>query len=182
MPFPSTKIIALVFTALAVTACASSRSLDQSFADIGANAELKGVLFSDRSFDYSDVDLTVYEGRLLLTGTMRSEDGRNKLIENAWKAKNVDEVIDEIFVGDKTPFTQGFEDTRIDNVLKTKLITDRDVTSTDYKVAVSRAIVYLIGSSRNEAERDEAARLASEVAGVEKVVSYVTIRAPLNAQ
>jgi len=176
------RIAALGLTLLALSACASSRSLDQSFADISGNAELKGVLFTDREHDYGDIDITLYEGRLLLTGTMRSEVGRKKLIENAWKADSVDEVIDEIFVGDKTPFTQGFEDTRIDQVLRTKLIADRDVTSGDYKIAVSNAVVYLIGSAQNEAELEEATRLAANISGVEKVVSYVTLRNKLIPQ
>lgn len=170
------RIAAICLSVLALSACASSRSLDKSLSDIGANAELKGVLFADRQYDYSDIDITLYEGRLLLTGTMRSDDGRKKLIANAWKADGVEEVIDEIFVGDKTPFTQGFEDSRIDQVLRTKLIADRDVTSGDYKIAVSQAVVYLMGSARNDAELNEATRLAANISGVEKVVSYVTLR------
>lgn len=166
----------IVAAALAAAACASSRSLDKSFSDLSASTELKTVLFSDRSYDYSDIDITIYEGRLLFTGTMRSEDGRKKLIENAWKADGVTQVIDEIFIGDRTPFGQGFEDTRIDQTLRAKLIADKDVTSSDYKIAVSGAVVYLLGSARDKAELDEAVNLARTISGVEKVVSHIDIR------
>lgn len=172
------KIFAPVFllgAAMALGACASSRNLDESFSDLSGNAELKAVLFADRSYDYNDVDTTLYEGRLLLTGTMRSEQGRAKLIENAWKAENVDQVIDEIFVGDKTSFGQGFEDARIDQVLRARLIGDEDVVSGDYKIAVSGAVVYLLGEARSPAEHDRALELARTVAGVEKVVSHVAV-------
>ena len=162
--------------ALFLSACASSRSLDESFSDLSASTELRTALFSDRSYDYSDIDITMHEGRLLLTGTMRSEDGRRKLIENAWRADDVDQVIDEIFVGDKTPFGQGFEDTRIDQVLRAKLIADNDVVSGNYKIVVSRAIVYLIGTARDEMELQETLALAQSVAGVEKVVNHVAQR------
>lgn len=167
--------------ALTLGACASSRNLDQSFADLSGNAELKAVLFADRSHDYNDIDTTLYEGRLMLTGTMRSEQGRAKLIENAWKADNVEQVIDEIFVGDKTSFGQGFEDTRIDQVLRARLIADEGVVSGDYKIAVSGAVVYLLGEARNQAELDRAVELARTVAGVEKVVSHVTLARPAGA-
>lgn len=169
--------ILLAAAALTLGACASSRNLDESFSDMSANAELKAVLFADRTHDYSDVDLTVYEGRLMLTGAMLSEEGRRKLIENAWKADGVDEVIDEIIIADKkTSFGQGFEDARIDQTLRTRLIADSDVTSSDYKMSVSRAVVYLIGVARSKKELDEAIRAARSVAGVEKVVSHVVIR------
>lgn len=172
----------VLLAALFLTACASSRSLDDSFSDLSGNAELKGVLFTDRSHDYSDVDITLFEGRLMLTGTMRSEPGRAKLIENAWKADGVDQVIDEIFVGDRTSFGQGLADTRIDQTLKAKFLADEDVISSRYKVAVSGGAIYLIGAARSQAELDEALSLASAIGGVKKVVSHVVLRTPGDAQ
>lgn len=164
--------------ALVLGACASSRNLDQSFSDLSGNAELKGVLFADRTHDYGDIDITLYEGRLLLTGTMPSEAGRAKLIENAWKADNIKEVIDEVFVGDHTTMGQGFEDARIDKTLRARLIGDKDVVSGDYKIAVSGAVVYLLGAARSQGDLDRALELARTVSGVEKVVSYVVVRGP----
>ena len=172
------RIIITAAVAIGLAACASSRGLGDSVTDLTANAEIKGVLFSDRNHDYSDVDLTVYEGRLMLTGAMPTEEGRAKLLANAWKAEGVDQVIDEIKIDEKTSFGQGFEDTRIDQTLRAKLLADADVTSGDYKIAVSNAIIYLIGSTRTQAELDEALRLASTIGGVKKVVHYVNVRMP----
>ncbi len=160
---------------ISLSACASSRNLDESLTDLGANTEMKGVLFTDRSYDYSDIDLTFYEGRLLLTGAMRAEEGRKKLIENAWKVDGVDQVIDEIIIGDRTSIGQGFEDARIDKTLRAKLIGDRDIVSSDYKIAVSGAHVFLLGKATDKESLDSALAHARSVAGVEKVVSYVTV-------
>lgn len=174
--------ITILAVAALTAACASSRNLDESFTDIGGDAQLKGVLFTDRSHDYSDIDITIYEGRLLLTGSMRTEDGREKLLVNARKAEGVDEIISEVEIGEKTSFGQGFEDARIDQVLRAKLIADADVTSVRYKIAVSKAVVYLIGAARNQKELDRALKLAAETPGVEKVVSYVALPEPAPAQ
>jgi len=163
----------------ALGACASSRNLDQAFSDLSGNADLKGVLFTDRTHDYGDIDITLYEGRLMLTGTMKSETGREKLMQNAWKADGVKEVIDEVFVGDGTSFGQGLEDSRIDQVLRARFIGDKKVVSADYKIAVSNAVVYLLGVARSQTELDRAVELARTVAGVEKVVSHVALRGPL---
>ncbi len=167
-------IVALVL-ALA-SACASSRNLDESVTDIGADSELKAVLFADRTHDYGDVDLTIFEGRLLLTGTMRSEEGRQRLIENAWKAGGVDQVIDEIVVGGKTSFGQGLEDARIETALRSKLVFDGGVRSSNFKIAVSGGVVYLLGATLTERSLNEALDLARSTGGVEKVVSHVLIR------
>ena len=172
---PFFTAVAIASVALLSAGCASSRNLDKSVTDIGANAELKGVLFADRSHDYGDVDITVFEGRLMLTGTMKSEEGRRKLIENAWKADGVDQVIDEIIVGDGTSLGQGFEDSRIDATLRTRLIADGDVKAGSFKTAVSKGVVYLIGVTHTDRQLNAALDIARSIGGVEKVVSHVLV-------
>lgn len=164
--------------ALALSACASSRTLGGSISDISADTQLKGVLLADRTHDYADVDLTVYEGTLLLTGTMRSAEGRDALLANAWKASGVDKVIDEIIIGDKTSFGQGVEDSRIEAALRARLIADGDVKSGDFKIAVSNGAVYLLGAARDEAQIARATQIASGLSGVSRVVSHVGVRSP----
>jgi len=168
----------LIFAAIAASAlgaCASSRSLDESFTDMGAAANFKSILVADRTHDYADVDITLFEGRLMLTGTILTEEGRAQLLANAWKADGVDQIIDEVVIADKTSFGQGFEDTRIDQTLRATLVVDDAVSSGRYKIAVSRGVVYLIGAARTEAERNRAVELARTVSGVEKVVSHVAL-------
>lgn len=169
-------VVALAAALFAASACASSRNLDQSLTDFGADAELKSVLFADRTHDYGDIDLTIFEGRLMLTGTMKSEEGRRKLIENAFKANSVDQVIDEVVIGGGTSLGQGFEDSRIDATLRARLIADGDVKSGDFKASVSNGAVYLIGVTRTQAQLDAALEIARSIAGVERVVSHVLVQ------
>ena len=163
---------------LALSACASSRSLGESITDISADAQLKGVLLADRSHDYADIDLTVYEGTLLLTGTMRTTEGRDALIANAWKAGGVEKVIDEVVVGEKTSFGQGVEDSRIEAALRARFITDENVKSGDFKIAVSGGAVYLLGAARDAGQIARANEIASGLTGVSRVVSHVGVRTP----
>lgn len=168
--------IAAIFLMSLAAACASSRTLSGSVADLAIDADLKATLFADRSYDYSDVDLTVYDGRLMLTGTMLSDEGHRKLIENAWKADGVKQVVDEIQVADHTSLGQGLEDTRIDQTIRTKFMTSGDIRSANYKIAVSRGVVYLLGVARDEKELNKAIEAARTVSGVEAVVSHVVYR------
>ncbi|MGF1545057.1 MAG: BON domain-containing protein [Parvularculaceae bacterium] len=172
-----------VAAAVALAACAGSRSLDDSFSDLGADAKLKQTLLVDREHDYGDIDITIFEGRLMLTGTMASEAGRRKLIENAWKAGGVDEVIDEVFVGDDTGLAQGVSDGRIDASLRAKLIADDGVRSRQVKIAASNGVVYLLGEARDQAELERVIAHARKTPGVSKVVSHVVYEgvAPLAA-
>lgn len=170
------RISTLVLVLGTLGACASSKTIGASLDDFNASQTLRGSLLLDRGFDYSDIDITIYEGRLLLTGTMRSEEGHRKLLASAWKAENVIQVIDEIFVGDKTPRGQGLVDGRIDQAISTKLITDRGVTSADYKVAVSGGVVYILGVARDDIALDRTLNHARSTSGVKQVVSHVIFK------
>ena len=156
-----------------LSACASNKTLGSSVDDFSAAQTVRKALLTDRNYDYSDVDITMYEGRLMLTGTMRSEEGRRKLVANAWKASNVRQVIDEIVIADKTKMGQGFKDSRIDQAINAKLLTDRGVTSADFKVAVSQGNAYIIGVARDQIELDRVLNHARSTANVVRVVSHV---------
>lgn len=182
-----TSLRRAAFAAAAIAslaACASSRNLGTNVDDLSANAQLKAVLFADRKHDYSDIDLTIYGGRLMLTGTMRTEDGRKKLIDNAWKASGVEQVIDEVIVADHTTRGQGLEDSWIDQSIRARLLTSDSVTSANYKMSVSQGVVYLLGVARDESELEKTLEIARKTAGVEKVVSHVVYfqssQAPIN--
>lgn len=170
--------IAVAAAVMLIPGCASERTLGGTFRSIGSDASLKTKLFTDRRFDYSDIDLTVSEGRLLLTGTMRSEEGKAVLIERARLVRGVRQVIDEVAIDEKTSRGQGWDDSEIDRTLKTRMLTQRGVDSRNYKVAVSQGVVYLIGRARDDQELQNALAIARDVKGVSRVVSYVNILFP----
>jgi len=179
MPATAARLL-FIAIAMLLAACASSRTLGGSVDDLSANATLKRVLFTDRKYDYDDIDLTILDGRLLLTGTMRSEAGRQRLLENAWKASAVRQVIDEVLIEDKTSFGQSLADSRIDKTLRGRLVGDRSVSHSNYKFAVSRGVVYVLGVARDEIELDRVLTAARQISGVNGVVSHVLYRnAPL---
>ena len=107
---------------------------------------------------------------------MKSEDGHKKLIDNAWKASGVDQVIDEIIIADGTSIGQGFEDSRIDATLRARLISDSDVKSGNFKASVSRGVVYLLGVTHSDAQLNAAVDIARSISGVDKVVSHVLVK------
>lgn len=168
-------IVVALIAALAVSGCASERTLGGTFRGIGSDAALKSKLFTNRQHDYSDIDLTLSDGRLLLTGTMRSEEGRAVLVERARVVKGVKQVIDEVVIADKTSRGQGWDDSEIDRTLKTRWLTSKGVDSRNYKVSVSQGVVYVIGRARDDQELQNALAIARDVKGVSRVVSYVDL-------
>jgi osmotically-inducible protein OsmY len=123
-----------------------------------------------------DLDATVYQGRVLITGRVPSEDWRQEAVQRTWKVDGVKEVYDEIEVGPETHFSDDARDTVISTRLRNNLLFDTGIKSINYTVKTENGIVYVIGSARSQDELDRVTSYARNIANVRRVVSYVKIR------
>lgn len=129
------------------------------------------------NFDLAhDLDATVYEGRVLLTGRVPSEEWRQEAVKRTWQVGGVKEVYDEIEVGPDPGTMQSARDTIATGRLRTELIADGDVRSINYTITTVNGVVYIIGSARSQAELDRVTDYARNLSNVRRVVSYVRIR------
>lgn len=166
--------LALLLPALVLVACAQNRTLGDRVDDSSASLSLKRQLLFDRQVDTSDIDMTVFEGRLLLTGTVRTPADAEEIIDKARKIGSVREVISELVVQqEKTTFAQGTKDAYIDQKLETALIADTGVAAGNYRVLVSQGSVYLLGIAQGPNELRRVTGQAQAIDGVKEVVSHV---------
>ncbi|MEM9421995.1 MAG: BON domain-containing protein, partial [Pseudomonadota bacterium] len=113
------------------------------------------------------------EGRVLLTGTVRSEEARLALTDKASRMTLISEVLNEVIVGAGTPVGQGAKDALIDQRLSAALVADNAVYSGNYKFSISSGTVYLLGVAQGPGELSRVTGHAQAVDGVRNVVSHV---------
>ena len=123
-----------------------------------------------------DLDATVYDGRVLLTGRVPKEEWRQEAVKLAWKADGVKEVYDEIQVGPDTHFMDEARDTVISTRLRNDLVFDKYIKSINYTVRTADGVVYVIGTARSQQELNRVTDYARNIPNVRRVVSYVRIR------
>jgi osmotically-inducible protein OsmY len=123
-----------------------------------------------------DLDATVYEGRVLLTGRVPSQEWREEAVKRTWKVDGVKEVYDEIEVGPDTHFSDQARDTVISTRLRNDLVFDGQVKSINYTVKTENGVVYIIGSARSHDELERVTSYARNIPNVRRVVSYVRLR------
>ncbi len=156
---------------------AQDRSIGSAIDDTGTDLDIQSQL-ADDSFDaYRRVHVEVYEGRVLLTGTVKTPEERQKAARIAWSRPNVKEVINEIEVTDKSPVKRWPKDTWISTRLKTKMMWDRKVKSLNYQVDVVNGTVYLSGVAHSPEELERLTDIARNMKGVKRVVSHVRVKA-----
>jgi osmotically-inducible protein OsmY len=123
-----------------------------------------------------DIDVTVYQGRVLLTGKAPTPEMKAEAQQLASGVKGVRTVYNEIEVAPSETAWNSAKDAWITSQVRSGLIFNSHIRSDNYTVETVDRSVYLIGSARSQAELDAATTTARYVPGVKRVVSYVEIR------
>ena len=123
----------------------------------------------------SRISVNTNEGRVMLTGSVNDRKYAVEAIKIAWNTKGVKEVINEVEISQKGPETRA-KDAFIEAQIKGKYLVEKNLASVNYTVDVNNAKVYVLGIAQSQNELSRALTIASEVNGVEKVVSHVTLK------
>ena len=152
------------------------RSSKQAAIDIIIKAKIEEAMFS-RDYDklFSKVRVIVYEGRVLLVGTVLEESIKEKAYQISWNTKNVKEVASYITIG-KNDLIDYVKDTRISLELRAKLLTDKEVSEVNFSVTTENRILYLVGIAQNNIELNKVIQHASNIAGVKKIVNLIKLK------
>ena len=134
-------------------------------------------LWLKQGFDlYSHLNLTVKEGRVLVTGSVPNPDMRVDAIRLAWQADGVRQVINEVTIAQGGGFTGYVTDKWITGDINTHLLLDKYVQSINYTVDTVNNTVYLMGIAQDQKELDRVLNYARNTQYVKNVVSYVRLR------
>ena len=124
----------------------------------------------------ADLNVTVYEGRTLLTGTAPTPEMKAQAQEVASRVPGVRTVYNEIEVAPPEGAWKSAKDAWITSQVKSDLVFNTHVRSVNYTIETVNSSVYLIGSARSQDELNSATNMARYVPGVKRVVSFVEIR------
>lgn len=145
----------------------------------GAASDMRiKTLISEKWFSYkvdtfNKLNLTVDQGRVLITGIVQNPDDRVEAVRLAWQVSGVKQVINEIRVADGEGVGGYVKDTWITTRLRTAMTFDKNVDAINYSIDTVNGTVYLMGVARSQQDLDRAVYLARTIPGVKQVVTYV---------
>lgn len=160
--------------ALGVSA-AKEGGLQTSIKDEAIRIKISDLWFKRSTDMFSKLNLTVNQGRVLVTGVVQNPQDRVEAIRLAWQPKGVKQVINEIRVGNANSFASYAKDTWIAGQLRTRLTFEKNVQSINYSIEVVQGAVYLMGVAQDQAELDRTIRISRRISGVKEVISYVKL-------
>ena len=152
------------------------RSPKQAAIDILIKAKIEEAMFSNNYEKlFSKVRVIVYEGRVLLVGTVGQEDMKEKADTISWDTQNVKEVANYITIG-KNDLIDYVKDTRISLEFRAKLLTDKEISEVNFSVTTENRVLYIVGIAQNDQELNKVMEHASNIAGVKKIINLVHLK------
>jgi osmotically-inducible protein OsmY len=143
--------------------------------DSKMSAELKIALLEISEQHFAKVGIEVFEGRVLLTGVVPTEQMRADAVSAAWKIAGIKAVLNELAIGDQA-LTDTARDGWITTQLTSKLTFDKHVRAINYAIETVGGTIYLIGIAQNQAELDRVIAHARSVGYVRNVISHVRVK------
>ena len=133
--------------------------------------------YIDKGFTlFHQVQITVTEGQVVLTGSVDLPETRVDAVQLAWQTPGVRQVVDELQVAEASGFGSSVNDAWIANKLRTQLMFSGDVKNINYTIDVVNGTVYLMGIAQDQAELDQVIALARDISDVKKVVNHVMLK------
>jgi osmotically-inducible protein OsmY len=127
---------------------------------------------ADPALEASHINVVAYNGIVLLTGQVPSQQLRTLATNTVVTLPKVRQVFNEMQIQGKTSLLARTNDTWLTTKVKTKLISHKDIDSGRIKIVTEDGVIYLMGMlSRVQAEK--AAEVARTTGGVQKVVKAI---------
>lgn len=152
------------------------RGADGLASDFAITTDIRQALArTDPKLDAA-VTVTVYDGRVLLTGQVPAPEMKIVAARLARENPHARAVYDEIEVTGNDTFWDDAKDTWISTQVRSGMVLDPDIRGVNYMIETENGSVYLIGMARTPRELERVTDIARRVRGVKRVVSYVEVR------
>ena len=124
----------------------------------------------------------VLDGRIFLTGKVENPEDKLKLTKMAWETEGVRSVRNDIKVKEDFDFKQSAKDLLITSQLRTALIIDKEIKSTNYQIDTYKKKIYIYGIAMTSNEKEKVIDEAKQILDVKDVIASILLVENLRIQ
>ena len=121
------------------------------------------------------VKTKVLDGRIFITGKVDNPEEKLIITKLAWETKGARSVKNDIKIKEEFKFKQSAKDLLITSQLRTALILDKNIKSTNYQIDTYKKKIYVYGIALTLEEKDLVISEAKEILDVEDVVASIIL-------
>ena len=159
----------------ALGACSSTQPPAVQIDDARIHTELTARLAADDDTSPFSIDINVNEGVVHLTGAVESATAREEAGRIARSIEGVREVVNDVQLGGEQTLGEKVDDASVTARVKAKIAASSQLNPFNIQVNTVDGVVSLTGRVNDQAEKDEAERLARETEGVRRVRNLLEV-------
>ena len=128
------------------------------------------------------VKTKVLDGRIFITGKVDNPEEKLIITKLAWETKGARSVRNDIKIKEEFKFKQSAKDILITSQLRTALILNKNIKSTNYQIDTYKKKIYVYGIALTLEEKDLVISEATEILDVEDVIASIILVEDLRIQ
>jgi|TARA_B110000438_G_C15693449_1_gene597803 osmotically-inducible protein OsmY len=151
------------------------RSLGVVVDDATIKLGLSAKLLQSSSDMFLNINSNVINGRVLLTGIVNTQETRIEAVKTVWEVEGVQEVINEIEIGNKTTIKEYANDLWINTQVKSIAAKTVGLRALSYNFETIKGRVYIAGITNKPEQLQEIIINIKKIKGVREILDYVSI-------
>lgn len=151
------------------------RTVGTMIDDTVISSTVKTKMISDEFVKARHIDVDVLNSVVYLIGVVESASQKRMAGDIARSVEGVKSVENQLIVG-KTTAGQILNDSILTSKIKTQLLKDPDIRSTNINVDTTNNVVTLTGILASEKEKNKAIEIAQKVSGKKQVVDNLSVK------
>jgi osmotically-inducible protein OsmY len=125
------------------------------------------------------ITLLIQKGRVMLVGYVKTENDRQNVLTTLGTFPDIHRLADHLLVGAGSDSVMN--DTYLSQSLQSHLFFDTRISSQNYHITASHKILYILGTARSEAEKNNVLGHAESMS-VRRVISDIAIDATFDTE
>ena len=151
------------------------RSLGEVVDDTTIKVNIAAKFIGDDNL-FINVNTTVLEGRVLLTGLVDNQEIRINAVRYVWEVNGVNEVINEIQIGNRETIKDYASDLWINTQAKGLAAKIMGLRSIAYNFETIQGTIYVAGITKDSDSLEQLISSLKTIKGVNEIVNYVILK------
>ncbi len=139
------------------------------------------LLLKDKKYLLS-INTKVLDGRIFISGKVDDPEEKLQITKMAWETKGVRSVKNNIIIKEEFNFKQSAKDILITSQLRTAMIINKNIKSTNYNIDTYQKKIYVYGIAQDKDEQNEVIKEAKAIIDVERVITSILLVEDLRIQ
>ena len=160
----------------AMVVAEGDRSLGTVVDDATIKVNISAKFLNAGNNIFVDINTTVLEGRVLLTGLVNNQEVRIEAVRIVWEVEGVKEVINEIEIGNRDSIKDYANDLWISTQAKAVAAKTIGLRSVGYNFETIKGKIYVVGITSRPEQVEDLISALKTIKGVKEIINYVIIK------